>query len=578
MTHHPSLPSSIRHLIILLMLIIPAVSGNAAVEEGDGESDFYLNITALDYFTRASCSGEFSKGKLGQRVLTYGPGDYFNIGVNTYISTYANKEQLYPGNDDLYNTDFGFSNNSVFFIGSYTGTPKYIESIEFTCSGDNSFGGAGLNVYARNKDKQPYTKQTYVYEYAEDYDFYKVIYPHLGNAENTKIVFPAPVSYIAFTMYDEAKVSLARFESFRIHFVDEWKDPAVSDDKPGVVSVTLIPGLEGEIYDGLNFDRGGMYIDNALSLPEKKDGTLYTAEELGLTFHVTPLIEEFTRKPDCEGDKPSVMRDEEWEIFKLLEAHEVAYDGYLDSLEPIECELNPNTGQLSIPVPCSGLYTLEVSSSLEGVQIDCEPVVLNIWPDITAAYPMLADWGMEEYLHRFSMNSININEESGKMLYPYAEDNTSPYAHEEIVILTPGIYDAEIFYKKSLPASSGQDDLTGRRLTDSDDGLAGYTSVNEKPLDFTDVTSSADIELKLKKNGAVTPAVDGKSITNISVQLSAGVSRPTGINIITNTPAPECGGEEYFDLNGLKVSPENMIPGIYIRKTQNKVEKILVNR
>lgn len=136
---------------------------------------------------------------------------------------------------------------------------------------------------------------------------------------------------------------------------------------------------------------------------------------------------------------------------------------------------------------------------------------------------------------------------------------------ESAEITISGVHAESHLYHKFTPAATETPEAAPRKLVDH----TGYTKVERNDDNTHTVTVSEPGTLELY---AYHPATDSKSeIKTITVTKASGT---TAIDEI-GTDIVE-GEAEYFNLQGVKINPENATPGLYIRRQGGKVAKVVV--
>ncbi len=136
---------------------------------------------------------------------------------------------------------------------------------------------------------------------------------------------------------------------------------------------------------------------------------------------------------------------------------------------------------------------------------------------------------------------------------------------ESAEITITGVHAESHLYHKFTPAATETPEAAPRKLVDH----TGYTKVERNDDNTHTVTVSEPGTLELY---AYHPATDSKSeIKTITV------TKASGTTVIDEIGADVVDGEaEYFNLQGVKINPENATPGLYIRRQGGKVAKVVV--
>ena len=178
----------------------------------------------------------------------------------------------------------------------------------------------------------------------------------------------------------------------------------------------------------------------------------------------------------------------------------------------------------------------------------------------------------------FNLNWVTFNNYAPEdvLEYPYDDETHSePYKKDVVDIYVPGLYNADIYYKFEIDDNANikenQISKTGTRASD----LTYYKNAEIDPLSFAALDNQGTLQLRIAKNGAVTPETETGSEVKFLVKLSDEKLTPTGVasfEIDNNENSPV----EFYNLNGQRVSVENLVRGIYIKRQGNKSEKIIL--
>lgn len=234
-----------------------------------------------------------------------------------------------------------------------------------------------------------------------------------------------------------------------------------------------------------------------------------------------------------------------------------------------------NVSLTGVQFPCSGLYMMRLVSTANNLAFDSERITLNVYPShagLTLSYQSNTQegdmmFGLEsnEIAYRFEFASDIENS--------YFENTLNP----TMAIDAKGV---EVWYRLH-----GLDEVTVpaekrevRRAVTEPSSLAGYVKVENGALDLSRLAhydgTSAEMSLVLLKNGAATPLLDNDSDDPKSVQLVTIVKQTsdiTGIDSIDNNEEEI----EIYNLNGLRVSPDNLSKGIYIVRKGKRTYKVV---
>lgn len=517
--------------------------------------------------------------------------------------------------DYLFSRITSSETDSRFVINSYENNKRYyIDRLEIDWVLDENCIGA-LRLVGSGSETNPYDCITMNKE--EDYidktvpnDINLLITPP-SDESNTKFVynFDIPVSYIALVYHSEYNFnqelnkkdynSCARFSSFSVHFTDE---PVVPKPK---VKVTL--GSDKEV-ENLPWCNTGINANHLLSI----SGDVEKLSADDLKFYLTPLFDSPNSKPNPEAEeRPEELWPLGWTLYKHLESvadrHEFLYDGYWPAdATRIECKFNPADNSLIIPAPCSGRYKLWVDAT-EDIKLEANELELNIWPDIENNYEWLGDFVRipeeSKYQLSFSINWQNfdtVNVDSHKNIsHPVDTDGNLDHG-STAVIFVPGLYDAQIYYRLSSSTTGGDNnsekefvhrnvnassDASVYAINDNVDGLEGYSPVINHIVDISSVSSTTLMQLRISKNGALTPLVSegGNSETAFTITPSTGIDYNDALGVsspLSDSNTSSTSQPIYYDLQGRRVNPANNNPallpsGIYIKVIDGRPSKII---
>ncbi|MCH5217271.1 MAG: hypothetical protein J1F07_01760 [Muribaculaceae bacterium] len=426
-----------------------------------------------------------------------------------------------------------------------------------------------------------------------------------SDESNTKFVynFDIPVSYIALVYSAKEQgmdpFSCARFSSFSVHFTDEPVAP-----KPEV-NVKL--GSDKKV-ENLPWCNTGVNASHLISI----SGDVDKLSADNLKFYLTPLFDSPNSKPNPEAEeRPEELWPLGWTLYKHFESvadqHEFLYDGYWPAdATHIECKFNPADHSLIIPAPCSGRYKLSVEAA-EGIILENKELELNIWPDIENNYEWLGDYVKipeeSKYQLSFSINWQNfdtVNVDSHKNIsHPVDSDGNLDHG-STAAIFVPGLYDAQIYYRLSS-STTGSDinsekefvrrnvnatsDGSAYATNDNVEGLEGYTPVINHMVDISSVSSTTLMQLRISKNGALTPLVSegGNSETAFTITPSNGLKYNDALGIsspLSDSHTSSTSQPIYYDLQGRRVNPANnnqaLLPsGIYIKVIDGRPSKFI---
>ena len=561
---------------LILSILLPCISlANAHIVKEDGGFYLTLDLSCIqpvnigNFPTNTNViTGDGPRGDL----RAYDQDRDFNqkeIGVLYSIYCYFSRimaEQY----DEL---GFYGGSSTYFMITGYPqdSEPKYIESISIKWSKYDRVVDHDGKLWIHARTDVPFDKtKTALDDISAGADEETFMSSKKADDNLTETYrFSKPVKYLAITREGkEANFRFVRIESFTIHFVDE--DPTAGSQP---VELLLNGGNTSLIQP---WSKKDISLSNFVEIADDNESSI---EDLGLEFYLTPDFVPNV-KPDYAAERPADMADLEWKLYQLFENGDNSqnYDGFIgDVLNEegrIPCPFDPSANTLSIPVPCSGSYTLSVESKVANVK--AEDMHLNIYPEITHTYSVM-EMDEEEKMvtnsYEFTLNNIRFGGDltpGGKLQYPFADSKdpaSGAYGADAVTIFIPGLFDAKVYYKvdyEGLPEESDPDDMRirGRKSAEDSDGFVLYSNANKLDLSGLNGDNLAIMQIKIEKNGAVTPMEEetGNSVHTFSINLNSNIE--TGVESIsldTTDAQPR-----YYNLNGLEVNPANLTQGIYI--------------
>lgn len=139
---------------------------------------------------------------------------------------------------------------------------------------------------------------------------------------------------------------------------------------------------------------------------------------------------------------------------------------------------------------------------------------------------------------------------------------------ESAEIIVTGVHaESDLYYKFTATPAETAPESAPRKVADH----AGYTKAERNADNNHAISVSEAGTLELY---AYHPATDSKSdVKTITVTKQ---SDTTAIDAIGADTAE--GEAEYFNLQGVRINPENAAPGLYIRRQGGKAAKVLVKK
>lgn len=584
--------------IISFLSLFPSKLFAQVVEVEDG---YILTYSQGSYDETFKTEGNFDIGKAGN--MTFPSTQNLDTSIRLFIEGFRFQGYFNQMND---NYDMGFvpstKLNTYFNLTKYFKTNTtlnakefYIKSIEIKWS-DKPGSHDPLWVHARKSNPYKVDIQDGSFlipnleDIESDTDEFVIFDRKEANDDLTQVhFFKKPVKYFILSCPDQSTTTtgenhIIRVEYFKVHFTYEDPTTALNETE-------LVLG-SGDDQINLPWSKEDIVLDNIVSTSDPET----SLDNLELRFFLTPEFEP-TEAPDVNASKPQDFDDTYWYLYQQFEGeNRMNYDGYIgDRLSDngkIKCSFDSSSGKLSLPIPCSGLYRLNVES--ETVNITANSLLLNVYPDITHSYDILVEdqEGMSYTSNfAFSLNQVTFPESLGtdKTLgYPYADKSdlgSGAFNAEAVSIFIPGLYDADIFYKlyfidkteADLPPQMG---IKARKSIPDDlnsQGYELYSATTQPSFTELDENNIAVLQLKIAKNNAVTPdnKDTGNSIHTLALQLDTTVDTPTSVDCVSTESYPS--EPQYFNLNGLRIDSRNLAPGIYIRAYgKSSPQKIVV--
>lgn len=253
--------------------------------------------------------------------------------------------------------------------------------------------------------------------------------------------------------------------------------------------------------------------------------------------------------------------------------------GYTRNKPEITFPYDKNKKVLSVTFPCSGTYDVWVSSKAKYLFEGKTSKLIGT----ATIYPSL-DGMVISYMHKDVKNSFSADA-SGNINYKFTltldgEDWYTDSSKRPVIELSGT--DVVVWYRlhgyEDFQEPKGIAPKAVRALADEAEVDAdGFTKVGEDgtinlaPLAYQDTNTMAQMSFKLTKNGATTPMLSNGQSTHI-ISFTKGTNETVGVDAI----GADNGEVEYFDLNGMKVNPENLTKGIYIVKNGKEVSKVIL--
>lgn len=557
--------------ILTLTTSFPALAAYTLDKDGKG---YTLEFKGPEFSSNPGNFYDGSFSKLGNFVQNELVCDINGTDVKAILKSYFDSKN----NDFIFYNTFSsdgraFRNISSFIVTNNTSL-QYIDWVEIDWVVDNRDSNAQLSLYGNSTNF--FTSSTDTVTYSKDSDFQLYAFRPESN-RTVRYTIDTPVISIALfanTIINNNVDHYAQFSAFRVHFSETAPVPSTD------VNVKFGDGTEAT-HDISWSNKNPIELSHMIFLPE---GT--SADELGLKFYITPDFP-IVGKPDPQGERPDDISSPAWRLFSYLDRDtEHKYDGYISSADPIECQYNETSDGiiLTVDAPCSGLYKLCAVSENPQYNVTYNEFRLNVWSDIRNTYEWLAalepTHNVKDPIYYFGINYINFDTpESETLAYPYDHVfKNEPFSKANGVIHIPGLYNYKLYYKwdnesmNNLPSEVNAP--ASASAVDVDDELSGYNDASVTPLHLTNLgTAPESLNLRIAKNGSLTPASDKGSETRFLIQLTASKTYDEALGVEEHREENDLQAE-YFTLDGLKVNPESDVRGILIEKRGSKTRKI----
>lgn len=221
---------------------------------------------------------------------------------------------------------------------------------------------------------------------------------------------------------------------------------------------------------------------------------------------------------------------------------------------------------VSVLFPCSGVYTLEILPT-ENTQINtAATTTVTVYPNLEGKFGK--DWGFNIEGYTFAgtesasdVMEIDIPED---IIQKWNGTEGNP-ALNKVSAFIPGTYFVSEFKDPNYGASGGNSGNTIQMKRMADANVANYfTYLDLSALSATE-GSSTTANVQVAKNGASKDYSFTVKVGGDGNNVSTGVS----------TVGAEEDRVEYYNLNGVKVNPDRMGRGLYIRVANGKAEKVV---
>ena len=251
-------------------------------------------------------------------------------------------------------------------------------------------------------------------------------------------------------------------------------------------------------------------------------------------------------------------------------------------------------GILMVKFPCSGVYEI-VAVAGEEYSVNGEDEftigTATIYPSTEGAtlsyQSQLENGGTFEV--EITKNGMNYHFEVNTQREDAPDDENSnwyTYESKNPVITVKG-ENVEVYYKVhgvddvEVPPTKGEKSVR-RAAEDATTIPEGFTKVGEdsrinlEKIAYADPkTTSPTLSILLSKNGAVTPLQTTSSdpMSEVNIEITRDDNVAVGVATILGVDESEV---EVYNLNGVRMSNDNLQPGIYIVKSGKEVRKVIV--
>ena len=325
------------------------------------------------------------------------------------------------------------------------------------------------------------------------------------------------------------------------------------------------------------FDGEAIHIDELISAAYGK-----SLDDLDIKVHINPIG--LTKEKNYNYNNiPGGVDENVWEEWKAIEQYDQMTGTFANNVDGLLI-YDPNGsiddyGNARFEVGCSGQFEIVVSSPYaefilnegEGVNVGNRySQILEVYPSIYQKFSYSLD--NETFLDK----GLTINN------WPMLEGNkiyVAYYEYEEkgdkLPLHIPGLYNADVYYALESQLHERNERSAKRHASSTTDPTAyGYTKVTDNTIDLSSLTednNSSTLYFVLSKNGVSTPIKeDGKSETYLAVTAKEFATSVEEIESELTEDAV------YYNLQGLKVNPQNLDKGIYIVRQGNTSKKVII--
>lgn len=281
-----------------------------------------------------------------------------------------------------------------------------------------------------------------------------------------------------------------------------------------------------------------------------------SASNHGLTVTIEPTFE--TQTQPSSWSESTGMSQTAWNQMKAIEETGAAIDGYWK--EPTTTPTVSGNALTDYSFPCSGTYTLTVSSSDSHVVINNPTQTVTIYPSMNLKYTYTLNGSTKTDM---GLNIDGYQVENGVMTlntkYFATSSSSSSYKDPQYIYL-PGVYPVTIDYYYS----------SFTKGTTTNGGVINLTRNSSD-------TGQLPMVLVLTKNGASTPIISPDTASTPETDAKFYITYSSDVNIPTGVEDLTVDGDAaaiYYNLQGVKVA--NPQGGIFVKVAGGKATKVIL--
>lgn len=350
----------------------------------------------------------------------------------------------------------------------------------------------------------------------------------------------------------------------------QYKFEAISQDVDiETLKVTVGTPMTVEWAQDFAYGEEGYILNSLIEYPGSA-----VIEDLNVTLALTPstTVDFNTATQPEEWSMSTGINKDMWNL--MVEMQTIGkVDAYYsipsDQEKTVDLIWEPSDSKVSGNVtawfPCSGVYTLTLSSSDEGVEfVDNEGTSITS-VDYTINPNAMLSYTSNGVTEQLSISGYIIGEDNNMVIANGDDENYEKPDLKNMVLYLPGCYLVDVDYGLTVYTSTEPDDTESISRLGAKRKVSG-SGKNGLSLDLSELegATSGTLTLTLTKNGAKAEP------TSFNISLGAEPSVSTGIESIKEATD---GDVEYFTLQGVKV--KNPDHGIYIKIAGGKASKVI---